>query len=50
MVMLYSNANSVEEDEQNDKPIEPLLLDSVPYVEPKPFLTPPKGSAASMVS
>lgn len=33
--MLHGHADSVEEDQDDDEPIEPLLLDSAPDEEPE---------------
>ena len=40
--MLYGNAEGVEEDEDDDEPVEPLLLDRLPDPEPDLLLVGPE--------
>lgn len=40
--MLYSDAYRVEEHQDNDEPVEPLRLHSVPDPEPKPLFSSPE--------
>lgn len=49
IIMFDCNTDSIEEHEDNDKPVEPLGLDRVPHPEPEPLLGPPEADAGPLV-
>ena len=49
MIMFNSHADSIEEHEDDDEPVESLSLDRVSYPKPKSLLCTPELQASTLV-